>query len=135
MSNQREVVEAIFGRLRSISFTPAIPIAYPNVEFTPPFDQKWIKAEIFHTQSTIVGLDDDDANALSGFAQFSVFNPAGAGIISSMNVAESIRAAFARGTRLHLPKGHVLFTAARINDTSTTMTPVTAYFTSILPNK
>ena len=74
------------------------PIAWPNVNFTPPESGGYIKFDLLPAETRQITLGDDGYNRLTGIAQFAVYWPEGQGMVLPNEIAGEIIAAFKRGT-------------------------------------
>lgn len=99
-TTEGKIAEALFGRVASLSFSPAIPVAYPEKPFTPPKKATWIEATLFDLPAVALALADDGTNSLTGLLQVTVCADQGKGDAYSRDIAGQIVAHFARGTRM-----------------------------------
>lgn len=84
------------ARLKSLSLTPALPVAWPDVHFVPPSDQKFLEALFFvNPTESEIGYTHE-----SGIFQVNVFWPTGLGRVAPLAIAEQVKAHFAKGTSL-----------------------------------
>jgi hypothetical protein len=82
------------------SLSPEIPVAYPNVHFTPPADGVWLEMAWFPNETRNYGIADDGPAQVRGFGQVSVCSRTGSGALDALDLAGSIIEWFAKGTEL-----------------------------------
>lgn len=99
-SVETKIVEAFFARLQALVLTPAHPIAWPNVSFTPPADSRYLRANELPSPTAGVSLAVDGANEYSGLFQIDVFGPLNTGSSAPKELAGAVVKHFKRGTRL-----------------------------------
>lgn len=100
------ILAALLDHLASLTFTPALPIAYPGVDFpaagqTKPKDYL---AAFFLPNQTVSYPVGDGAYMHRGFLQVSVFCQPGSGLIKPLDIAGKVIG--------HFPKNTVLFSGA-----------------------
>ncbi|CAL8972879.1 hypothetical protein RHODGE_RHODGE_01030 [Rhodoplanes serenus] len=97
MANHPETIIglALFDRLRTMP--GVLPIAWPNVPFTPPDDQRYLRVYVLPGQPEGIDLSGRHIRR-GGMLQVSVCWPAGAGITAPREVAGAIADRFALGT-------------------------------------
>lgn len=97
MSSYPETViaEALFDRLRTMP--GVLPIAWPNVAFTPPADQRYLRAYVLPDEPDAVDIAGRYVRR-GGLLQVSVCWLVGAGITAPREVAGAIAERFAPGT-------------------------------------
>jgi len=82
-------------------FSPPLPVAYPNVPFTPPAAGIWLELRWFPNETNTYGMADDNlCVTLAGFGQVSVCDRPGAGLAAAGDVADAVVDWFAKGTSL-----------------------------------
>lgn len=91
---------ALLTHLEELVLSPAIPVAWPNVEFTPPTAAPWLKPDFLALPAQRPGLAHDSVRYLGGLLQVSVFVPLGTGEILASEIAGDVLAHFARGTKI-----------------------------------
>lgn len=85
------------------------PIAYPNVQFTPPATGSWLKLDVVWGNGTLA--TKDSWNRTTGILQLAIFAPKGNGDGAGAALAELARTLFNR-RRLASPDRAVMFGAA-----------------------
>ncbi|MBI5111862.1 MAG: DUF4128 domain-containing protein [Rhodovulum sp.] len=91
------IAEALFDRLRTMP--GVLPIAWPNVPFTPPDDQRYLRAYVLPGQPEGIDLSGRHIRR-GGILQVSVCWPRGAGLTAPREMAGAIADRFALGTIL-----------------------------------
>lgn len=89
------IAEALFDRLRTMP--GVLPIAWPNVPFTAPDDQRYLRAYVLPGQPEGIDLSGRHIRR-GGVLQLSVCWPVGAGVTAPRDVAGAIAERFAPGT-------------------------------------
>lgn len=92
------ISEALIKHLADLTLSPALPVSWPNVPFTPPTSGKYLHAHHLRGPTDAVGISA--WNAHQGIFQVDVVHPATGGLIPPTNIADAVAAHFARGTRL-----------------------------------
>jgi hypothetical protein len=105
MANAVEVAieSALLDHLRSLTFSPAITVAWPNVDFVPPIagpNIKWLRPTFLPADSIALGVDYSANNQHFGIFQIDVFYGQGSGELAPGRIATSVIAWFKRGTKL-----------------------------------
>lgn len=97
------VQKALLERLKALTFSPAITVAYPNIVFTPPtpaFGTQWLRANFLPAPKIALGIDDGAMNQISGILQVDALMYPGAGELPVARLAQAVTSWFARGTEL-----------------------------------
>lgn len=97
---EAKIFNALAYHMSQLVFSPAIPVAYPNVAFSPPATNKWLALHEFPAPTVPLSVDNRGANQHVGFAQISVFWPLNTGMVQPNEIAASIISHFKRGTRI-----------------------------------
>lgn len=82
-------------------FSPPLPVSYPGVGFDPPASGSWLEVQWFPNKPENYGLANDGPTLLQGFAQLSVCQRPGGGIVSGLELVDLVIEAFPKGTVLH----------------------------------
>lgn len=102
VGNEAKITEALFTRLAALSLSPALSVAYPNVPFpAPPAVDRpdtYLQASILRAPTQGVGIAAWDEHA--GILQIDVVYKPQDGELKPLQIADSVAAWFARGTRL-----------------------------------
>lgn len=94
------VFDALLARCATLAVgSPALPIAYPEVAFTPPADGRYLEVRVFanrHAWQSIAG------GAMGqGLLQITVVWPKGQGVVAAGQAADTVAA--------HFPNGQPMF--------------------------
>ncbi len=103
MADAAEVAieSALLNRLAAFCLSPAIPLALPNIAFTPPVvgsNVFWLKADLMPADSFSPGISFEDDVQHYGLMQVSVFHGQGSGELAPARLAARIIELFKRGT-------------------------------------
>lgn len=99
-SPEARIADALLWHLAQIELTPARPVAYPGVGYSPTLGSAYLYATHLPNTVEATGLAFDAGLELRGLFQVSAFWPAGGGIIQAMDLAGAVAAHFARGNRI-----------------------------------
>jgi hypothetical protein len=97
---ETKIAEALFAHLKALVFSPVLRIAFPNMEFEPPADGKWLRATFHPVTGGDRLIGSDDPSRIGGFMQVSVFWPLNRGEGEPRDVAGQIASHFAVDLRL-----------------------------------
>jgi hypothetical protein len=95
------IESALLNRLVAFCLSPAIPLALPNIAFTPPTvgtNVFWLKADWLPADSFALGIDYGADVQHYGLLQVSVFYGQGSGEYAPGRLATRIIELFTRGT-------------------------------------
>lgn len=87
ISTESKILSALINRLLSLTFSPALPIAMPNVAFAP--EEHYLIADIFMNQTRRITLGDDPQQR-RGIFQVTVVWSRGVGLIKPLDVAGAV---------------------------------------------
>mgnify|MGYP000125400208 CR=1 FL=1 len=87
---EAKIDDALLARLAALTFSPAIPVAYPNVAFTPPAGRHF-RAFIFRNPTDRTAFR---TRVLNGIMQVSVYSPLNEGPKPADELAGAIVAHF-----------------------------------------
>lgn len=94
-------VDILTGALdHLVALGSPLPIAWPNVNFTPPSTGEWLEARHFPNTTRTLGWQADAKSEYLGFVQISVYFRPNTGIVTATTEAQSIADHFAKGTLL-----------------------------------
>lgn len=96
---EARIADILLTHLGTLTLTPAVPVAYPGVPFTPP-SGTYLEATIHQNTTLDHFIGTDSTSEYRGLLQVSVRTPAGAGIIAPMDLAGKVSEHFRRGTVL-----------------------------------
>lgn len=119
--------------------TPKLPVAMPDVKFTPPVDVSknplpYLRVDLFDNQPAWQGLASGRID--QGLLQIMIVWPKGKGVIAHRRAAKQVMDHFAKGTRLFGPATRVTVNrepvlASPIMGDVSTETPVTIFWTAV----
>ena len=89
---------ALDARLMALTLSPAVPIAWPNANYTPT--GAYLRPWLLPIGVEPMTVSTDGANDYGGIYQVSVFWPVGGGLLAPLEAASAIAAHFKRGTSL-----------------------------------
>lgn len=92
MTAETLIMEALFGHLATLVLAPAHPIAWPNVPFAPPSNQRYLRAIFVPNAADRFGYST--SHQIYGFLQVNAHGTKGAGEASVRSVAAAVAAHF-----------------------------------------
>lgn len=128
-----QYMDALFARCATIvTGSPTLPVAYPEVAFTPPSDGKYLKVEDFSNKPAWEGLSS--GSLAQGLLQITVVWPRGVGTIAPAQIAQTVIAHFNKGLSLFSGTSRVTITqepyaASPLTDDISVRIPVTVSWT------
>ncbi|CEJ09866.1 hypothetical protein BN1110_00137 [bacterium YEK0313] len=143
MATQTEtkIVESLFAELAALALTPPLPIALPNLDFTPPADEKWLRVSEAPSPILPAALAPagpaylaitPGARDYNGTIQVDVVWPQRTGITAPKEVAGAITAHFSPakaiygdGVKVKVIRSHV---GAKVDEASRIYLPVTIQY-------
>lgn len=137
MADPAEVAKAIIDRCVSLNYgAPRMPVAMPDVPFTPPKNNSgtalpYFRVDLFSNAPFWQGLTSGRID--QGLLQITIVWPKGAGVIKPKQAAKAVMDHFPKGLRLYGPgvrvsvSGEPWDASPIIGDTETE-TPVTIPF-------
>jgi hypothetical protein len=94
-----QIIDALLAHCTTLSVgSPALPIAYPEVSFTPPADGKYLQIDFFANKPAWEGLSS--GKLAQGLLQITVIWPRGHGVVAPNQNAQEVMDHFAKGTTL-----------------------------------
>lgn len=87
--SETKVMEALFARLAALTFSPALPISWPNAAFTPPSDRKWLRVNEIPASATPFEMSGGTVDRI-GLMQIDVFRPLNEGMKPGKEIAGKI---------------------------------------------
>ena len=91
---EAQIIEVLFERLSGFSHSPALPVAYPNVKFTPPASGFWLQADFIPNTNRDLYLSHADPVEHRGLLQITVVGPLDVGLTGAMEIALQVSAHF-----------------------------------------
>lgn len=102
VGNEAQITEALLTRLAALTLSPPLQVAWPNVPFpAPPSSDKpdtFLQARILRAPTQGVGISAWNEHV--GILQIDVVYKPQDGEIKPLQIADSVAAWFARGTRM-----------------------------------
>lgn len=92
------IPDLLAARLAALVLSPTLPIAWPNVDFTPPSPPSYLEVTFLPNGSTDRYFDDGVERI--GLFQVSVVSPLKIGVVKANETAGLVAAHFPRGLRL-----------------------------------
>lgn len=114
MATEDDITAALFTRLAALTLSPVHPIAWPNVTFTPPTNNRWLRVNEIPTVTEAVAIGQAGSNEYRGFLQVDVFAPLGGGLAGPKATAALVRQHMARGLTLFSGSTRVTITNAAV---------------------
>jgi hypothetical protein len=97
-----QIIDALLARVATLETgSPTLPVAWPEIDFDPMTDSddcKYIAVSIFPNRPAWEGVSEGVMD--QGLLQVSVVWPKGQGAIAPYEVAETVKAHFAKGTEM-----------------------------------
>ncbi|EJN04233.1 DUF4128 domain-containing protein [Phyllobacterium sp. YR531] len=100
------IPDALLAHLSALVLSPELPIAYPDIAFTPP-SSAYLKAYYIPNGNQRICITPGSPNRYQGILQVSVVFPSGQGAVKPNDVAGKIADHFAEGTQLQTAAGPV----------------------------
>ena len=129
------VAQLLLTRCEALNVgTPRLPVAMPDLTFTPPTDRRYLRIDLFDNQPAWQGLASGRID--QGLLQIMIVWPKGKGVIAHRRAAKQVMEHFAKGTRLFGPATRVTVNrepvlASPIMGDVSTETPVTIFWTAV----
>lgn len=91
-----QIIDALLARCSGLAEgVPTLPIAMPEITFTPPASGKYLQVDFFANKPAWEGLSS--GKLAQGMLQITVVWPRGAGIVASATAAQSVIDHFTKG--------------------------------------
>lgn len=100
VSTEVKIMNALLARMASFVATPALPVAYPNVSFSPPAGGKFLRVQFIPNVTQRVFIGSRDPHRFIGLLQVSVCWPLNVGETAPREVAGAVAAHFPCDLRL-----------------------------------
>lgn len=94
MAIETDIMAALFARVSSLALTPAMPVAWPNVAYTPPANQRYLRVQFVPNVANRIVIDSDGPHQHLGLLQLSVYGKKNNGEASVRADAAAIAAHF-----------------------------------------
>jgi hypothetical protein len=100
------IPEALFAHMAELVLTPALPVAYPDIAFTPPAGP-YLRVYFIPNGTERLFIGNGEPNRHQGILQVTVVFPSGQGAIRPNDVAGAVANHFGEGTQLPITGGVV----------------------------
>lgn len=100
MTIEASIMAALFTRLQALVLSPAMPIAWPNVAYTPPADQRYLRVQFVPNVAKRLTIPSDGPHQHLGLMQVSVYWTKNAGEAAPREIAGKIAGWFACDLKL-----------------------------------
>lgn len=131
------IYEALCVRLQSLVLSPVTPIQWPNLDFTPPEDRRYLRVQYLPNESERYLIDSDGPHRHVGIFQVTVVLQLQDGILRARDVASAVASHFSADTRMSY--GGVVVrsmkrpsVAVSMNDGADLLTPVSVEYESYI---
>ncbi len=111
---ETRIAEGLFARLATLVLEPALPIAYPNVDFTPPADNRWLRVTEIPAPAAAFAFATGGTRDHAGVLQIDVLWPQGTGMAAPRQVADALVAHFTPGRVIYCDGAKIKITQAWI---------------------
>ena len=81
-----KVWRALSARLASLTWSPAVPVSWPNMPFTPPTNHIWLRVNEFPASTTPFDVKGGTSDR-TGLIQIDVFRPLNEGNVNEIGRA------------------------------------------------
>jgi len=95
---ETRIIEALFTRLKSLIFSPVLPVSWPNKSLTPPTDGKWLRVNDLPAPVRVFGIAE--VNEYLGVLQIDVMWPLETGVTAPKEIAGQIINHFSARSRI-----------------------------------
>jgi hypothetical protein len=94
---EAKIFEGLMARMASLTTSPSMPVAWPNVSYDPP-STGYLRVSHLPNETDQVTLGTSGQNRHMGLLQVDVMWPKGEGSVDPLEVAAQVVAHFKRGT-------------------------------------
>lgn len=98
MAVEASIVRGVLGHLAGLTLSPALPVAYPNVSFTPPSSGGYLRINLFKLPASRPNIGANAFTRHEGLIQIDAIYPQGGGEPPIVDTAALIKAHFDIGT-------------------------------------
>jgi len=92
------ILDALSYHLSLFTASPALPVAYPGIAFTPPADGRYLDATFLPNRPANEPVGFNHQIVRRGLFQIAVLWPVGVGQVAPVDIGGQVAAHFARGT-------------------------------------
>jgi hypothetical protein len=93
------ILEAFLEKLEELGVSPALPAAWPGINFVPPDSGMWLEVLFFPNETENVAWGAESPVNAKGFFQVSVFYRPGIGQVQPSAIADLIIAHYPKGLK------------------------------------
>jgi hypothetical protein len=136
-SIEGKIAEALFGRLASLSLSPALPFAWPNVTFSPPAGV-YLAVALLRNSTDRLTVENDGPHRHQGIMQVTVDAPLNVGETGLLDIGGQIADHFPSGLRLNFDGGHLHVTkrpdvvSLKDDDNARWLVPVSVFWAAFV---
>lgn len=94
MATETDIMAALFARLSTFAASPALPVAWPNIAFSPPADQRYLRVVFVPNAVNRLLIGSAGPHQHLGLLQVDVMWTKGVGEAGPRGVAGAIAAHF-----------------------------------------
>jgi hypothetical protein len=131
------IMNALFARLAALTLSPVHPISWPNANFTPPTNGRFLRATLLPASKVRFPIAADGMVEHIGIMQVDVFAPLNGGLSPVLATAQAVATHFKSGTFI-MAAPRVEITRAEVNAGlpmgERFMVPVSISYRSFAPN-
>lgn len=91
-TGESSIEAALFARVASLEFVPALPVAWPNTAFTPP--ESYLRVNHIPGAANRIFIGSDEPHQRLGVLQVTLFAPKNGGVSSVTEIAGTVAAHF-----------------------------------------
>lgn len=135
MADPAIVAGLLLARCETLNVgTPKMPVAMPDVTFTPPTDGRYLRVDLFSNAPFWEGLSSGKID--QGLLQITVVWPKGKGLIVQARAVAQVLAHFHKGLKLFGPGARITvnrepWAASPLPGDVSTETPITISWTAV----
>jgi Bacteriophage related domain of unknown function len=132
LKTETQIIQCLFAELTALALTPSLPIALPGANFTPPADDKWLRANDLPAVTQPFAITPGGARDYSGSIQVDVIWPLGSGVTAAKEIAGAIiehfeptKPIFGDGLKIKIVRSSV---GTKVDDGARFFLPVTIQY-------
>ena len=97
---ESSIQTALFAKVATLVLSPVHPVYWPNIDFTPPANKKYLRVTHFPNTTDRLFLGDTDPQRHQGILQVTVCAPLNSGESAAREIAGLVASHFSTGMRL-----------------------------------
>lgn len=101
MAIETDIMAALFARVATLVLSQALPVAYPNIAYTPSADQRYLRVQFVPNTANRLTIGSDGPHQHIGLLQLSVYGKKGAGEAAVRGDAASVASHFPCDVKLN----------------------------------